>query len=141
MLTRNQSRDARIQYVQRRRAEGAPWVTIADELNVDADGLRQWLRAAGVREPRPCGQRHFDVLAFVQRYQKKTGGITPSYSEIAKGIGAASKAHISCFISDLAAAGHIRRLRDRARAIEIVHDPNRIPIYDADTLQIRGFIS
>jgi repressor LexA len=83
--------------------------------------------------------KHHRILNFIQQYQANEGGVSPSCQEIADGVGFASKGWISRSLVDLEAAGKIRRLKGRRRNIEVL--PDAIPIYDADTNQIRGWVS
>lgn len=95
-------------------------------------------------------KRQRDVLTFIATYQRKTGGVSPSTADIAAGIGVVSKGNATAYLDALEERGFIRRLANRSRAIEILKpvpggkEPpkgrNRIPIYDADTLQIRGYL-
>lgn len=95
-------------------------------------------------------KRQRDVLVFIQSYQKQEGGVSPSCDDIAAGIGIQSKGSVSRMVSGLEARGFIRRVPNRYRAIEVLKpvpggkespkSTGRIPIYDADTLQLRGYL-
>jgi SOS-response transcriptional repressor LexA len=56
-------------------------------------------------------------------------GVAPSYVEIGRAVGARSKSTVAAMVGALEAAGHLRRLPGRARAIEIVTNPEPKPIY------------
>lgn len=77
------------------------------------------------------------TLAAIATYQRENGGISPACTDIAKAIGIVSKGRVSEALSALEEAGRIRRLARRARAIEIVAP---IPIYDAETHALRGYL-
>lgn len=62
------------------------------------------------------------ALEFIAGYIQDSGGIAPSYNEIMRVIGHRSKSKIGFILEDLERKGKIRRLANRARAIEIV-DP------------------
>lgn len=89
-------------------------------------------------------RRQRDVLVFIEAYQRREGGVSPSCEEIAKGVGSKSKGRASQILRDLEFRGFIRRLKHRNRAIEVLKSPPpgiaRIPIYDAQTHQIRGYV-
>jgi hypothetical protein len=51
------------------------------------------------------------------------GGVPPSFDEMAAGIGINSKSGVHRLLTGLEERGFIRRLRNRARAIEIIASP------------------
>ena len=51
---------------------------------------------------------------------KASGDVVPTYREIAEKMGGASTSHISRYILGLEERGRIRRLRGKARAIEVI---------------------
>jgi SOS-response transcriptional repressor LexA len=59
------------------------------------------------------------ALAFVQRYLAEAG-CGPTYDEICQHMGIASKAGAFRLMTALEQRGHIRRIPNRARAIEVV---------------------
>lgn len=63
--------------------------------------------------------RQRDVLGYLRSYIAEHD-CCPSYQEIGDGVGMKSKSEVHRVIIALAERGHIVRLRDRARAIEIV---------------------
>lgn len=67
-------------------------------------------------------RRQENCLAFLKQYIADKG-IPPSFDEIKDFMGLRSKSGIHRLINSLEERGLIRRLRNRARAIEIV-DPN-----------------
>lgn len=81
-------------------------------------------------------EREADLLRFVQGWQAARG-YGPSLAEIAAGIGlsAVSKATVWRMLAKLEAAGMLRRLTCRARAIEVVvpiaipRAPDGAPLY------------
>ena len=76
------------------------------------------------------------VLTFVESYQAQTGGVSPSYAEIGKAVGIASKSRVSNVLDDLEKNGLVRRLRTRARAIEIVRR-YRVFRFDNETKELK----
>lgn len=65
-------------------------------------------------------QRQQDLLHFIARYQHYSGGVSPSFAEMAAGCGAGSKSTISHLLEALEERGRIHRIANRARAIEIL---------------------
>ncbi|MGL4271596.1 MAG: LexA family protein [Pseudomonas paracarnis] len=61
-----------------------------------------------------------DVLRYVAECLEAHDGISPSYQEMGDALGINSKSNISRKIDALEAAGMLRRLRGRSRAIEIL---------------------
>ncbi len=65
-------------------------------------------------------RRQYELLCFIERYLEATGGVGPSYDEMATGIGAPGKSSVARLVDGLEERGYIRRLPRRARAIEIL---------------------
>ena len=63
-----------------------------------------------------------DLLQFLKRYQDEFDH-APSFDEMKDAIGLKSKSGIHRLVSALEERGHIRRLANRARAIEIIETP------------------
>lgn len=80
-------------------------------------------------------RRQMDTLRFVRGYQEAHGGVSPSFNEIGVGLGSVSKSRVSFDFDRLERDGHIRRLPNRARAIEVLtdipvpRDPDGSPLY------------
>lgn len=66
------------------------------------------------------------LLDFIRAYQAEHGGVSPSFDEMRGAIGGNSKSRVFDMLNRLESEGRIRRLRNRARAIEVVEDP-RLP--------------
>lgn len=60
------------------------------------------------------------LLAFIATYQAEHGGVSPAFPEMAKAIGSTSKGYIFRLLDTLVAEGRIRRMKNRARALQIV---------------------
>lgn len=60
-----------------------------------------------------------DVLAVIRRLLSEKG-YSPSYREIAEGVGLKSIGHLTQIIDGLEERGYIRRIPDRARSIQII---------------------
>lgn len=66
-------------------------------------------------------QRQSDLLAFIARYQRENGGVSPSHTEMADALGVAGRGNATMGLLDgLEERGFIRRLRNRRRAIELL---------------------
>jgi len=97
--------------------------------------------------------RQRDLLVFIEDTQLKTGD-TPTYPKMMAALGLKSKNGINRMLNALIERGFIWRQafdpgRGHSPAIVILRsatggktppDPTRIPIYDADTLQLRGYL-
>lgn len=66
--------------------------------------------------------RQHQALIFIDSFIKEKGW-APSYDEIGKALGLDSKSGIHRLVVGLVERGRLRRLPNRARAIEVVRDP------------------
>lgn len=76
------------------------------------------------------------ALHFIADYRLRHGGVSPTYREIAKGIGISSAGRAYQIVSGLEDLGLVRRLRDHARTVEPVgaFTPERAFLAAADAL-------
>ncbi len=65
-------------------------------------------------------ERAAKLLVFIEAYIQRTGGVPPSYREMQAGVGVKTISHVHRILTHLERAGRIRRLPDRARALEVV---------------------
>ena len=63
------------------------------------------------------------LLQFINNFQLKSN-VTPSFDEMKDGLGLKSKSGIHRILSALEERGYIRKLNNRARAIEVLKFPN-----------------
>ena len=63
------------------------------------------------------------LLQFINNFQIKSN-VTPSFDEMKDGLGLKSKSGIHRILSALEERGYIRKLNNRARAIEVLKFPN-----------------
>merc|ERR1711998_435715 len=63
------------------------------------------------------------LLQFINNFQLRSN-ITPSFDEMKDGLGLKSKSGIHRILSALEERGYIRKLNNRARAIEVLKFPN-----------------
>ena len=71
-------------------------------------------------------RRQADLLRYIAGYVEAHGGLSPSYREMAAGVGVASSSAVHSLLNGLEARGRVRRLPYRARAIELL-EPVAIP--------------
>lgn len=74
-------------------------------------------------------RRQRDVLNYIERYQAERGGVSPTMAEIAAHLGTSlSRGRVAELLKGLEARGLIRRLKYRARAIEIIRPVKPVPM-------------
>lgn len=78
--------------------------------------------------------RQADVLAFIRQYMATSGGVGPTVREIMAGLNYRSFRWVVESLDALEADDHIRRLPNRARAIEII-DRAPVPSINGEPLQ------
>jgi SOS-response transcriptional repressor LexA len=61
-----------------------------------------------------------NALRFIRSYIENNGGVSPSFTEIGAALGLKSKSNVSRIVVELERRGHIRRLHNRMRAIEVL---------------------
>ena len=84
-------------------------------------------------------RRQQQVLDYIKLYMANNDGIAPSFDEIRHGCGMTSKSGVYRVVEALAERGHIRRMRERARAIELIDDPHLpVALNDATIGEIAG---
>lgn len=64
-----------------------------------------------------------DLLTFIEQHVTLTDGVPPSFDEMREAVGLRSKSSISRLLDALEERGHVRRLFNRARAIELTSEP------------------
>lgn len=64
-----------------------------------------------------------ECLAFLKDYIAKSGGIGPTFSELEEGFGVC-RGRVHAILTSLEERGFIRRMLNRARAIEVVERPD-----------------
>lgn len=65
-------------------------------------------------------ERQKEVLEFIYDFQVSTGGVSPSFADVAARMGSRSVGNAAQILRQLEERGFIRRLHNRARAIEVV---------------------
>ena len=87
--------------------------------------------------------RQKEVLDFIVSFMRANDGVSPTPPEIGDSIGNTNKTPTFYILKQLELRGYIRRLHRKVRAIEVLRESpaKPIPIYDAATPQIRGYVS
>jgi SOS-response transcriptional repressor LexA len=75
-------------------------------------------------------RKQAEVLAFVAWFIENTGGISPSFEEIAASLKTTSRGNVHRYIRALEELGVIRVTKGRARSIQII-DPGEVKLNDA----------
>ena len=79
-------------------------------------------------------KKQYDLLLYVHDFLQKNG-VSPSFDEMRDELKLKSKSGVHRLIMSLVERGYIRRLPNRARALEILHMP---PNLDSEKLPIRS---
>lgn len=64
--------------------------------------------------------RQRELLTYIEGYQKRTGGVSPSFKEMVAHFGLVSNSGVHRMLVCLEQCGFVRRLRGKARAIEVL---------------------
>lgn len=74
------------------------------------------------RSSQPSGltPKQQELLAYITYYMEKSGGVSPSYTEMATAIGVKSKSTINRVVESLVDRGHVRKALGKTRAITLV---------------------
>ena len=74
-------------------------------------------------------RKQHELLVYIRDYQRENDNVSPSFDEMLLAMGLASKSPVFRLLTALEERGMIRRLKGRARAIEIVDkQPNVVPL-------------
>lgn len=77
-------------------------------------------------------RKQADALAFIRDYIAISGGASPTYAEIAVGIGSQSKSHIGEILDALEGRDLIRRAAGKRRSVQLAdHQPLALVSTDA----------
>lgn len=85
-------------------------------------------------------RRQRAVMLYLQEYLDASGGIPPSYVEIAAAVGLAGRSGSHRIVHSLVKRGFIRHMPNRARAIEIIRpvQPHYAAyVFDDETKELR----
>lgn len=81
-------------------------------------------------------QAQAELLAFIKRYLDENDGVSPSFDDMREGIGLASKSGVARLVDALVERGFLRRLPNRARALEVVGRDERAPLADYSNAEL-----
>ena len=70
-------------------------------------------------------RKQYELLLFIDERIRETG-IAPSFEEMKEALGLQSKSGIHRLITALVERGYIRRLKNRARALEVMRLPEPV---------------
>lgn len=84
-------------------------------------------------------QRQKDLVDFIDGYQRSHGGVSPSFNEMAVGIGLApkSKGRVYDMLRCLEERGAITRVRHKTRAIRVIKERYAAFRFDAEQKILR----
>ncbi len=68
--------------------------------------------------------RQAEMLRFIDRYQRETRGVSPSYQEMRVFMGLSAKSGVARIIDALVERGFITRIKHRNRSIKILRMPD-----------------
>lgn len=68
-----------------------------------------------------------DCLQFIDAYQGREGGVSPSFDEIGAGIGINHKSGVHRLVHELESRGFVRQIAGKRRAIEVLRRPGDVP--------------
>lgn len=69
--------------------------------------------------------RQREVLEFIDRSIRQSGGISPTHAEIAAALGMSSVGHLHSIVKRLVDRGFLRHLPRRARSFEVLRRPSQ----------------
>jgi SOS-response transcriptional repressor LexA len=67
-----------------------------------------------------------EALLWIDKYQRRHDGVSPSYRELMMGMGFASISSVSKILGQLIDRGYIRKIFKRVRSIEILKRPGQV---------------
>ena len=70
------------------------------------------------------------LLVFIAGYQAARRGMSPSIREMGAALGLPGKSNVHALLVQLEERQRIRRIRYRARAIEVIDGPRQVPLID-----------
>lgn len=89
----------------------------------------------------PMTMAQAELLSFIERYTSENNGVAPTFEEMKQALGVASKSGIHRLVCALEERGRIRRLRDRARAIEVIAAPPENALQAYPTVELLAEIT
>lgn len=77
----------------------------------------------------PLTQKQKELLEFIASHVAETNGVAPSFEEMKEAVSLKSKSGVHRLVTALEQRGHIRKLPNRARAIEVVKEGKGLAQY------------
>jgi repressor LexA len=74
------------------------------------------------------------LLSFIEGYQASNSGVSPSFEEMKDALGLKSKSGIHRMVQGLEERGLLRRIPNRARAMEILSDDGPLSAFSTAAL-------
>lgn len=95
-------------------------------LEAEVERLKAALAAKEPKRPTRAGltPKQRALLDFIARYQRERRGVSPSFDEMARALGLASKSGVHRLVEGLVARGALERLPNQARALRVVVTPS-----------------
>lgn len=95
-------------------------------LEAEVKRLKAALAAKEPKRPTRAGltPKQRVLLDFIVRYQRERRGVSPSFDEMARALGLASKSGIHRLIEGLVARGALVRMPNQARTLQVVTTPS-----------------
>jgi repressor LexA len=73
-----------------------------------------------------------EALDFIDHATKSAGGVSPSHAEIRDALGLNSTSGVDRLVCALEERGFIRRIKHKARGIEVIRRPLRVKYFKFD---------
>lgn len=95
-------------------------------LEAEVERLKAALGAKEPKRPIRAGitPKQRELLDFIVRYQREHRGVSPSFDEMARALGLASKSGVHRLIEGLVERGALVRLPNQARSLQVVTTPS-----------------
>ena len=95
-------------------------------LEAEVERLKAALAAKEPKRPTRAGltPKQRLLLDFIVRYQRERRGVSPSFDEMARALGLASKSGIHRLVEGLVARGALVRMPNQARTLQVVTTPS-----------------
>ncbi len=76
-------------------------------------------------------KRQAELLMFIHKSTQSSGGVSPSYVEMAAALGVKSSSGIHRLIWALVERGYVRQMKGHARAVEVLRLPYGVLVQGA----------
>lgn len=95
-------------------------------LEAEVERLKAALAAKEPKRPTRAGltPKQRLLLDFIVRYQRERRGVSPSFDEMARALGLASKSGVHRLVEGLVARGALVRMPNQARTLQVVTTPS-----------------